>query len=181
MLKNISALFFLFGILLTAPACAQVVVPTELPAIENKAFNNRLQELLSFSVPLMGVKELAEANREKYVILDARELEEYEISHIPGAKYFGYDNPNWEELNTIDKDQPIVLYCSVGYRSEKIGEKFKAQGYTEVYNLYGSIFEWANSGQPLETAEGKETKQVHTYNKRWSKWVQKNKDLEKIW
>ena len=40
----------------------------------------------------------------------------------------------------------IIVYCSIGVRSEDIGEKLKELGYTKILNLYGGIFDWKNKG-----------------------------------
>ena len=94
--------------------------------------------------------------------------------------HIGYDEWNPSVLNKIDKQKPIIVYCSIGYRSEKIAEKIKASGFAKVYNLYGSIFEWANNELPLVEMNNKPTQKVHTYNKKWSKWML-NPKYEKIW
>ena len=73
-----------------------------------------------------------------------------------------------------------MLYCSIGYRSEKVGEKLQRLGYTKVYNLYGSIFESVNVGNEVVDQNGKKVKKVHTYNKDWSQWVDETK-TKKIW
>jgi predicted sulfurtransferase len=67
----------------------------------------------------------------------------------------------------------VVVYCSVGYRSERVGEHLLAMGFKDVKNLYGGIFEWVNNGQAIVDRNGKFTNQVHTYNKSWSKWLEK--------
>ena len=144
-MKNIFFTPFFIGIFILS-ACAQA--PAVRPAVQNDKFDQRLGSLLSFTVPLIGVKELAD-KKEEYVILDTREQEEYTLSHIEGAQHLGYGQLNQTVLSDLDKDTPIVLYCSVGYRSEKIGERLKKKGFTNVYNLYGSIFEWVNQGQPV--------------------------------
>ena len=58
-----------------------------------------------------------------------------------------------------------------------MGEKLMERGFTNVRNLYGSIFEWANKGLPMENAKGETVPAVHGYNKRWSKWVN-NTDID---
>jgi rhodanese-related sulfurtransferase len=133
-------------------------------------FEDKVSSVLSFSVPVVSVTDLDNMDDDVY-ILDAREPEEYDVSHIPGAQYIGYDKPDWSVLDDIPSDGKIVLYCSVGYRSEKLGEKVQEKGFSNVYNLYGSIFEWANEGLPLVDKNGENTKAVHTWNKRWSQWV----------
>ena len=76
--------------------------------------------------------------------------------------------------------KPIILYCSIGYRSEKIGEQLKERGFTEVYNLYGSIFEWVNQDKPIVDESGEETKKIYTYSWMWSKWMM-NSEYQQIW
>lgn len=170
-------ILFLSGLIF---GCAQDP-PDTLPAIEDPAFNEKLLSLLSFSAPLMGVDDLnKKMEEENWLLLDAREWEEYEVSHIPGARFSGYNKFSIDEWSDLSKDQPIVVYCSVGYRSEKITQKFEKQGFTRVYNLYGSIFEWVNRGYPLEDIDGQPTQSIHTYNKNWSRWVN-NKKAQKVW
>ena len=38
-----------------------------------------------------------------------------------------------------DKNKPIVVYCTTGFRSEEAYKKLKKIGYTNVYNLYGGL------------------------------------------
>jgi rhodanese-related sulfurtransferase len=144
----------------------------------NPLFEQTVDSYLEYTVPTISVSSLAE-HQEDYVILDARESEEYRVSHIPGALHIGYDRFDMENINDIKKDQAIVVYCSIGYRSEKIGEKLLDAGYEKVYNLYGSIFEWANRSLPLVIWNGNITTEIHTYNKSWSKWVN-NPELDKV-
>ena len=155
---------------------------TESPmaSCENVEFNRKVNRLLNYSVDVISVTELEAADSDKFILLDTREYEEYQVSRIPGAIYFGYDEPQWELLDKLDKNKEIVVYCSIGYRSEKIGEKLQKKGFTQVRNLYGSIFEWANQGYKLEGPEQTETHRVHTYNKRWSKWMF-NEEVEKVY
>mgnify|MGYP000471538617 CR=1 FL=1 len=89
-------------------------------------------------------------------ILDAREKKEYEVSHIKNARLVGYDNFKLETVKDIPKDAKVYVYCSIGYRSEKIGEKLQKDGFQKVYNLYGGIFNWANAGFPLESKTGQQ-------------------------
>ena len=84
------------------------------------------------------------------------------------------------QLEDIPKESNMVVYCSIGYRSEKIGEKLLRLGYKNVYNLYGSIFEWANDKYPLVGSNGKTTNRVHCYNKSWGKWVT-NDEIRTVW
>ncbi len=173
--------WLLFLIFLTSQtAClAQHNPPENLPPVSDKAFDKELKHLLRFSAPTIGVEEVRNLLG-KAVILDARESEEYETSHIPGARYVGYEQFTPDVLRDLPRDTTIVVYCSVGYRSERIAERLQAEGFRKVYNLYGGIFEWVNRGLPLESDDGAPAHSVHTYNKRWSKWV-RNPEVKKVW
>ncbi len=172
------AFHFLFLIIFAVQiACAQA--PADRPHASNTKFDKMICKTIDFSVPVMGVEELKETN-EDVVIFDAREKEEFDVSHIEGAQYLGYDDFNIDRLGDLSKDTKIVVYCSIGYRSEKIGEQLQALGYSNVYNLYGSIFDWVNRGYPVVKSDGETTKKVHTYNRAWSKWVDKKK-AKKVW
>ncbi|HPK08950.1 MAG TPA: rhodanese-like domain-containing protein [Saprospiraceae bacterium] len=147
---------------------------------QNAAFGDEIDKYLHYTVPIINVSTLHN-NFDEFIILDTRELEEYEVSHIPGAIYVGYDEfSEYSIPEGLNPDQKIVVYCSIGYRSEKIGEKLVAAGYKKVYNLYGSIFEWANYDFPLEDMNHQKTLNLHTYNKAWSKWIS-NPEIKKTW
>ena len=160
-------------------AC-QAQAPADRPTCEDAAFDKMVSRLLSYTVPLKGVTDFSDGDVSQYLVLDARERAEYNVSHIKGARYIGYDNFDIKKLRGTPKSQPILVYCSVGYRSEKIGEKLQKAGYSRVYNLYGSLFEWVNHGLPIVNNTGKKQQKIHTYNQRWSKWVL-NKTYQKIW
>ena len=126
------------------------------------------------SVPYITVQELAMPKTDA-VILDAREPKEFEVSHIKDAMLVGYDFFDIKTVTTqhTNKDQKIVVYCSLGIRSETIAKKLKDEGYTNVLNLYGGIFEWKNNDFIVVDSEEKETNKVHTFNEAWSKWLEK--------
>ena len=116
--------------------------PDDRAHCNNTDFDKKVASWLSFTVPTVNpekVKQMPDA-----LILDARERVEYEVSHLPKAVFIGYKTFEKDALKDVPKDKPIVVYCSIGYRSEKIGEKLQKMGFTKVYNLYGSIFEWVN-------------------------------------
>jgi rhodanese-related sulfurtransferase len=158
--------------------CSQSIPPNK-PNTLNPAFDKKISSLLRFDVPLISVDELAKRQQE-VVLLDAREKEEFEVSHIEGAKFIGYHNFDKKILKGIPKNQEIVVYCSIGYRSEKIGQQLEKLGYKNVQNLYGSIFEWANQEKPIVDKNGKPTTTVHGYNKNWSQWLDGSK-VKKTW
>lgn len=103
--------------------------------------------------------------------LDTREKDEFEISHIENAIHVGYDNFKMSSVNHIKKGAKIIVYCSIGARSQTIAKKLIIAGYTNVYNLYGGLFHWANNDYPMVDNSFKSTVMIHTYSKEWSKWI----------
>jgi hypothetical protein len=69
-------------------------------------------------------------------------------------------------LDSLSTDAPIVVYCSVGYRSARIAERLREQGFTNASNLEGSIFRWANEGRPVYR-DSTEVDAVHPYDRTW--------------
>ena len=70
----------------------------------------------------------------------------------------------------------MIVYCSIGYRSERIGEQVQNLGYKNVFNLKGGIFEWVNKGKTVMT-EGQITTKIHPYDKEWGVWLQKGEKV----
>ena len=103
---------------------------------------------------------------ERPLLLDARAPEEYATSHISGALHYDPERPNTALLDTVSTDQTIAVYCSVGYRSAGVVNALREQGYTDVVNVEGSIFQWANEGRPVVHA-GKRVGRVHPYDAVW--------------
>ena len=130
------------------------------------------------SIPYISVQELA-MPKTNAILLDARELREYEVSHLRDALHVGYNEFNLtnttKKLN--NKDQMIVVYCSLGIRSEDIAEQLKKEGYTNVYNLFGGIFEWKNKDFKVYDNKNKLTENVHAFSKEWSQWLIKGNKI----
>lgn len=100
------------------------------------------------------------------ILLDARSPEEYAVSHLPGARRVDPNAEAFPSLDSLDRDAPVVVYCSVGYRSARVTHRLREAGFQNASNLRGSIFEWANEGRPV-VRHGREVREVHPYNDTW--------------
>lgn len=145
---------------------------TLLAAAQDPAFIRAVDRLLSGTVPTTTVATLNESlrNNQPVVLIDVRDRKEFDVSHIKNAVFV-----DELKLSSIAKDSRIVVYCSVGYRSEKFGEKLLEQGYKQTENLYGGIFAWVNEGHPVVAGENKVTLAVHPYSDDWARWLVKGK------
>jgi rhodanese-related sulfurtransferase len=106
--------------------------------------------------------------REPPLLLDVRAAEEYSVSHLRGAVLADSDSSMRSALSGVNLNRPIVVYCSVGYRSAVAVRDIQAMGFKNVTNLEGSIFAWANEGRPVFRG-GEPTDKVHPYDKRWGR------------
>lgn len=107
---------------------------------------------------------LNSTNRPSPLLIDARAAAEYGVSHLSGARRA--DSVPKVKALLSSNQQPVVLYCSVGYRSSELATRLLQSGHTNVFNLEGSIFAWANEGRPVVRG-GQEVKEVHPYNEPW--------------
>ena len=152
-----------------------LIFSLDMARCQTKEYKEKLESLYNHTVPLVNSNDLiTEIKHGKSVILlDTRSDAEYNVSHLEGARKIDFDDFEKKDVQDIPKDSRVVVYCSVGYRSEKIGEQLLDMGFTDVRNLYGGIFQWKNEGFKIVNEKSVETDSVHTYNKSWSKWLEK--------
>jgi rhodanese-related sulfurtransferase len=112
---------------------------------------------------------LADKKRPPPVLLDVRTKEEWDVSHLLGARRVDPNAPLEGVVSGMPKDTPIVAYCAVGYRSGALATKLGEAGFTNVWNLEGSIFQWANEHRPLVRDDNKPVKTVHPYSSLWGR------------
>jgi rhodanese-related sulfurtransferase len=110
------------------------------------------------------------------LLLDVRTPAEYRVSHLKGARFVNFDSMATEQLADVPRTRPVVVYCSVGVRSERLGERLQMLGFRQVRNLYGGLFEWVNEGHPVYDANGVTTN-VHPYSAVWSPWLKRGRKV----
>jgi rhodanese-related sulfurtransferase len=109
-------------------------------------------------------------NKEPVVLIDVREEKEFAVSRLQGAVHI----TRVTEVVRRYRSYPgtVVVYCSVGYRSGAMVEQLTEAGMKRVFNLKGSIFEWANRGYPVVNQRGM-TPYVHPYDRHWGQLLNK--------
>lgn len=144
--------------------------------VESSMYDLVLNNFISETVPTITVDEFKELDSDDILILDTREKQEFQVSRIPNAIHVGHENFDIDEIESFDRDRSVVVYCSVGVRSEQIGEKLQDAGFINVKNLYGGIFEWVNQGEDVINNEGV-TQDIHPYNSLWGIWLKKGEKV----
>lgn len=85
------------------------------------------------------------------IILDVRTPQEVAQGAISGHIAMNFYDPNFrEQLKTLDKNKPVMVYCKVGGRSGNTMQLLKGMGFKEVYNLSGGIMAWQRQGLPIK-------------------------------
>ena len=103
---------------------------------------------------------------EPVLLLDARAAEEFQVSHIDGAVRAPTVRTALNAIQADNRQPTVVVYCSVGYRSSRLVSRLRARGVESVFNLEGSLFQWANEGRPLARGDQRATR-VHPYDDEW--------------
>ena len=87
-------------------------------------------------------------------LVDVRTQEEYESGHIDDAlNYNIIDKKTFlEQIETLNKEEPVYLYCRMGGRSNRAAELMKGKGFTQVFDYSGGYNDWmgVNAGVPRD-------------------------------
>ena len=83
------------------------------------------------------------------LLVDVRDPDEWQESHIPGAKNFSRGMVELEiEEAAPDLSTPIITHCGGGGRSALAAESLQRMGYTNVKSMAGGFKAWKAAGLP---------------------------------
>ncbi|PKQ43601.1 rhodanese-like domain-containing protein [Confluentibacter flavum] len=84
-------------------------------------------------------------------LIDVRTQEEYNKGHIKGAQNINFFSPTFfDDINKLDKEKPVYLYCNSGKRSANCAEKMIEIGFVKIYDLEGGFSKWKHEGSEVE-------------------------------
>ncbi len=84
------------------------------------------------------------------ILLDVRTSGEFGGGHLPKAKNLDFRSPDFaEKIKTLDKSQPILIYCLSGGRSAQAAELMRKEGFS-VTEMKGGYLKWTTKLKPLE-------------------------------
>ena len=92
-------------------------------------------------------------NREKAVVIDVCEPEEFAAGHVGGAKNIPLGQLQ-ERLPQVVKNKavPIILVCAKGARASRAAGIAKGLGYEKAQALAGGLTAWREANLPVEKA-----------------------------
>lgn len=83
-------------------------------------------------------------------LIDVRSTTEYNGGHLKNARNIDINSRDFDEqVNSLKKKKPVMVYCLSGGRSSEAAGKLKDMGF-DVYNLEGGLVKWKAAGKPLE-------------------------------
>jgi rhodanese-related sulfurtransferase len=85
-------------------------------------------------------------------LIDVRQPEEHEAGRIAGDRLIELAQLG-AQVDSIDRDRPIVFYCRSGARSAMATEAFRDAGF-DAHNMLGGLLDWHAAGLPLDPPDG---------------------------
>jgi rhodanese-related sulfurtransferase len=93
-------------------------------------------------------KELMDKTSNK-TVLDVRTNDEVAQGVLAQATQIDYNGGDFEsQLEKLDKNKPVFIYCAVGGRSGSASSILAKKGFKQVYNFEGGINAWRALGFP---------------------------------
>ena len=114
--------------------------------------------LLVFSCDFLGPTkinfisdfDLIDAKEIDYILIDVRTSDEFSSGYIKHAINLDFYSETFQnDILSIDKNLPIVLYCRTNNRSTKTANILKENGFKEISVLEGGITEWVKKGNDI--------------------------------
>ncbi len=95
-------------------------------------------------------------NREKAVVIDVSEAEEFAAGHIGGAKNIPVNDIDAKLAGAVkNKALPLVLVCSTGARAKRVEAAAKKLGFANVQTMAGGLKAWKAANLPIEKSEAR--------------------------
>lgn len=103
-------------------------------------------------IDTMTVNELKEKmdTNQDIVLVDCRELEEWNSGHIHGATLIPLSSFEEDSKILKNKNAKIVIHCRSGKRSLRACQLLNDEGFENLYNLEGGILAWEKEGLPIQ-------------------------------
>lgn len=83
-------------------------------------------------------------------LVDVRTPTEYQSGHIAGAKNINIHDADFaQQISTLDKTKPVLVYCARGGRSASAAEQLLKSGFQTVHDLDGGMGAWKAAGKKV--------------------------------
>ena len=90
-------------------------------------------------------------NREKAVVIDVCETDEFAAGHVIGSKNIPFSQLEAKLTGAVkNKGLPVILVCQSGARSSRAVAIAKKLGYEQAQSMAGGLSAWKTANLPLE-------------------------------
>jgi sulfur-carrier protein adenylyltransferase/sulfurtransferase len=104
-------------------------------------------------------------SEENALVLDMRSETAFQLSRLKGASHIAEEGIATFILHgQLSKEAPIIIYCSVGFRSIMVAEKLRKMGYSAV-SIAGGYTAWRAAGCPVESTDSFSLNQMERYSR----------------
>ena len=96
-------------------------------------------------IEVVSVAEVSQALQQenKIQLVDVRTPEEYAEGKIADAININVLGDDFmTEIEKLDKEKPVYIYCKSGKRSSMAAKKMSELGFVKIYDLNGGITSW---------------------------------------
>jgi rhodanese-related sulfurtransferase len=94
-------------------------------------------------ITTVDVKKAKELLKEDIQLVDVRTPKEYEEGHIENALNIDVTDDSFvKNIQQLNKEKPVMVYCRSGHRSARAAQILKEQGFKKIYNLDGGFMAW---------------------------------------
>ena len=102
--------------------------------------------------PQLSAAEAVAMLREGALLLDVREMDEWNAGHAPEATHIPMGELG-SQIGRVDPSQPIIIICRSGRRSDHAAAALRNAGY-DAYNFSGGMQAWQQAGGTVLTPSG---------------------------
>ncbi|MBC6411377.1 MAG: rhodanese-like domain-containing protein [Ekhidna sp.] len=102
-------------------------------------------------IEIIDSSQLKKLKSKDIPVVDIRTQKEYNSGHIPEVLHI--DFMSWafmEEMEVLDKNKPVIIYCAVGGRSGLAAKRMLANGFKKIYDYSGGFNDWKNREEEIE-------------------------------
>ena len=117
--------------------------------VEHKGFQDLVADAKKKITEISPTDAAQKAKSSDVVIVDVREKDEFDQSHIPDAVHLSRGTIELEvEDKFPDRKTTIICHCGGGGRSALAAESLKKMGYKNVRSMAGGFKAWKAAGLP---------------------------------
>lgn len=113
--------------------------------------------LLLFRIGATGQEELLSSGfyevlntSDDVLLLDVRTKQKFLEERIAGAVYAGEKSVLLREIERVENDTKILVYCDYGKRSASVLKILKKKGFSNIFHLDEGFIKWKEKGFPVD-------------------------------